>query len=218
MGAGVVEAVVVGEVEEEDVEKVVVGVETAAFTVVGGNVAVEMHLALAVQVGFAPLLLLLALSPQLSGSPLSVSPPPSPPLSPLSFVLLDCSGVSGESEPSSSLSSSSESCFWGYFGTGLGGASGSVGAPGGFCFVAGFGAGGGLPSWGALGFKAATWLLSPRETSSFLFPPSRLASTRRGSIAAAFGLGERWFEATRSLVCSVMPVEEPTNMSTVVRE
>lgn len=240
MGAGVVEAgassctvkaVVVGARVEAEV-----GVETAAFIVVGGNVAVEIHLALAVQVGFGPpLLLLLTLSSSLSAPPLSVSPSPSPSLSPLSFLLLGCSGVSGESESSSSSSSSSsESCFCGCFcaglcgpsgsvgadgGSGTGaGASGSVGALGGLAIVAGFGAGGGSPSWGALGITTATWLLRLREASSFLFLPSRISSTRRGSIAAAFGLGERRFAATRSLVCPVMPMEEPINNSAVVRE
>lgn len=117
-GARVVEAVVVGVIKEEEVGKIVVGVETAASIVVEGNVAIDIHPA--VHIGFA--LLLLVLSSSLARSPLYVSSRPSPPLSPLSFLL---SGYSRESELSSS-SSLTEFRFCGCFCAGLGVPSGSV--------------------------------------------------------------------------------------------
>lgn len=235
-----VEGVVVAAKEEEEVEEVVADVETAAFVGVSRDVAAEIHLALAVPVGFAHLLVVLLLPSSTSLSPLSVSSPPSPSSPPLSFWPLGCSGVSGGSPSSSSSSSSSESCFLGgccwaglcgpsgpvgpVCGVGsVGGSgepSGSVGPVGDLGTVAGFGAlaAGGTPSWGTLGIRAGTRLLTLRKTSSLALLRSQSSSTERGSIAAAFALGERRFAATRPLVCPLMAIEEPTSKSTIARE
>ena len=101
-------------------------------------------------------------------------------------------------------------------GSGAGAGSGTVGWSG---SVAGSGAlATGAGSGGALGTRAARWLLSLRERSCLLLLPSLFSSTEKGSTAAVFGRGERSSTGNWSLACAVMLIEEHNNRIAVVKE
>ena len=101
-------------------------------------------------------------------------------------------------------------------GSGAGAGSGTVG-----CSGSGAGSGAlaaGAGSGGALGTRAAMWLLSLRERSCLLLLPSLFSPTEKGSTAAVFGRGERRSTATGSLASAVMLIEEHNNRIAVVKE
>lgn len=101
-------------------------------------------------------------------------------------------------------------------GLGAGAGSGTVGWSG---SVAGSGAlAAGAGSGGALGTRAARWLLSPRERSCLLLLSSLFSSTEKGSTAAVFGRGERRSTGNGSLASAVMLIEEHNNRIAVVKE